>query len=251
MYGAQHIDMMHGEKLFNIRDSFFAFDRCYVWDESYVQLFRRLRAADGQFVVSQPAWAERLAALGRASPPRHPVMTYYLGNEDWRHVRSVVDALACFSTAFEIVVRPHPLYGDAHQLRDLPAYVTVQLPSEVPITESILSSSHALGLYSTVLIQAHYAGRTVVIDDLDDPMTDRLRELESAAFKIADARLSELVASMHGHLASASEDPTPEPAVSDGSEQSKCKIPGELGRVCACKIAPSVSDRSKSGGIRG
>lgn len=30
--GVEHIDIMHGEKLYFIRDTFFCFDRCYVWD---------------------------------------------------------------------------------------------------------------------------------------------------------------------------------------------------------------------------
>ena len=37
--GVEHIDIMHGEKLYFIRDTFFCFDRCYVWDGYYRDLF--------------------------------------------------------------------------------------------------------------------------------------------------------------------------------------------------------------------
>ena len=42
--GVEHIDIMHGEKLYFIRDTFFCFDRCYVWDGYYRDLFCQLRA---------------------------------------------------------------------------------------------------------------------------------------------------------------------------------------------------------------
>ena len=34
--GVKHINVMHGEKLFFIRDSFFHYDECYVWDNYYI-----------------------------------------------------------------------------------------------------------------------------------------------------------------------------------------------------------------------
>lgn len=33
-----HINVMHGEKMYYIRDSYFRYDRCYVWDAYYRDL---------------------------------------------------------------------------------------------------------------------------------------------------------------------------------------------------------------------
>ena len=41
-YGIRHINVKHGERLYNIRDSYFRFDECYVWSKYYVNLFKSL-----------------------------------------------------------------------------------------------------------------------------------------------------------------------------------------------------------------
>ena len=46
-----HINYMHGNKWYVIRDSFFKFHKCYVWDEHYAEIFCELKAFEGQFEV--------------------------------------------------------------------------------------------------------------------------------------------------------------------------------------------------------
>ena len=50
----KHINVMHGEKLYFMRDSFFKFNSCYVWDEHYKKLFISMCADKNQFVIEIP-----------------------------------------------------------------------------------------------------------------------------------------------------------------------------------------------------
>ena len=51
----KHIDVMHGEKMYYMRDSFFKFDECYIWDEYYGKILASMKADKNQFVVEVPA----------------------------------------------------------------------------------------------------------------------------------------------------------------------------------------------------
>ena len=53
-YNIKHINIMHGEKLFFIRDAYFHYDECYVWNDFYVDLFKSLKAEPTQFIVALP-----------------------------------------------------------------------------------------------------------------------------------------------------------------------------------------------------
>lgn len=73
----RHINVMHGEKLYFMRDSFFRFDRCYVWDEHYKKIFKELRAEETQFKVAIPPSLH----IGKSGSPKTVDYTYYLGAE--------------------------------------------------------------------------------------------------------------------------------------------------------------------------
>ena len=76
--GMEHINVMHGEKLYYIRDSFFHFDRCYVWDECYRRLFCDLRTELMQFRVELPP---SMQPREKPSMPPEVDLTYYLQEE--------------------------------------------------------------------------------------------------------------------------------------------------------------------------
>ena len=47
----RHINVMHGEKTFFIREAFSRFHIFYVWDDFYIKLFHQLRANRTEYVV--------------------------------------------------------------------------------------------------------------------------------------------------------------------------------------------------------
>lgn len=152
----EHTNFMHGEKLFFIRDSFFRFTKCYVWDEHYVKLFRDLKASENQFQIIKPD-------LFSTERKRLKKYTYYLGNENQEELEKL-------ATLFEVLqkdltIRPHPRYSDLQIIEDLFKKNQIER-TDLGIDHSINESAYVISLYSTVLFQAYINGVEIIIDDV-------------------------------------------------------------------------------------
>ncbi|MBR5315115.1 MAG: hypothetical protein IKU45_06870, partial [Clostridia bacterium] len=163
--GLKHIDVMHGEKLFYIRDSFFEFDRCYVWDNFYRDLFIRMRAEERQFTTEVPP----SLCFSNHSVDKEVDFTFYLGAEGERDIRIL--AKHCRNLrgkGYRVAVRPHPRYTSKALLGLFPEDILIENNDTIPIEVSVLRTSNVVSLYSTVLNQALNNGINIVIDDLTD-----------------------------------------------------------------------------------
>lgn len=180
--GIEHINVMHGEKLFYIRDSFFHFDRCYVWDESYRKLFCALRAEPTQFRVELPA---AMQPWEKANTPPEIDLTYYLQAESPAQLQRIAGALHMLAQqGMVIAVRPHPLYSDLLAVKTLFCDFVIEDCTTLGIEASILRTRHAVSLYSTVLQQACINGVDIVIDDLTAP--ERFAQLQELQYIMLD-----------------------------------------------------------------
>ena len=165
--GVELVNVMHGEKLYYIRESFFRFHRCFVWDARYASLFTRLRAAGDQFRVAVP---ESLRFRLETTPEKCYDYTYYLGAEDKDALIRLHGSLTRLQAGGASVnVRPHPRYTDKEVLRKLYQDIAVEDTSEVTIETSVMRSRAVISQFSTVLLQASCNGIDIVIDDLTDP----------------------------------------------------------------------------------
>lgn len=163
--GIKHINIMHGEKLYYIRDSFFEFDKCYIWDSYYMDLFRRLRAFAEQFTVAVPP-----ALVLKGSYVKKYDYTYYLGSEKREALVRIQELLTRLKAmGYRVAVRPHPRYSDMALIDKLfRGKVNIEDPYKIQIKESILSTKNVISLYSTVINQAVNSGVKAVIDDVSD-----------------------------------------------------------------------------------
>ena len=179
--GVEHINVMHGEKLYYIRDSFFCFDRCYVWDECYRRLFFDLRAEPTQFRVEIPP---SMQPWEKPSTPPEVDLTYYLQEEPTEQRMQIAAALHTLQArGMVIAVRPHPLYCDDTLLEIFSGFA-LEMPGNCSIEQSILRTKCAVSLYSTVLLQASINGVAVAIDDLTAP--ERFAQLKSLRYIMLD-----------------------------------------------------------------
>ena len=175
--GIEHINVMHGEKLFYIRDSFFRFDRCYIWSEFYRKLFSQLRAEPTQFHMEAPPcvqpWADRAVK-------KEVDYTYYLQVEDDATLRVIATQLSHLrEKGCSVAVRPHPLYSDDAAVTRIFEGYLIEDPKTLPIRTSILRTQHVISKHSSVLLQAHTNGIPIVIDDVSMPKDfQRLRALQ-------------------------------------------------------------------------
>ena len=161
-----HINVMHGEKLFYIRDSYFRFHRCYVWDEFYKNLFLSLKAEASQFIIAIPPSLR----INQKPDPRADSFAdykYYLANYSEEEIKSIVRSMDFVSKKGQkVVFRPHPRYSDVQLLRKVVSENCIEYPSKVNIIDSIANCDHVVGSFSTVLLQGYCIGKDVILDDV-------------------------------------------------------------------------------------
>lgn len=189
--GVELVNVMHGEKLYHIRDSFFRFHRCYVWDEHYIRLFESMRAEGSQFRVEIP---ESLCFHVEQLPEKCYDYTYYMGGEQREAMQIVCKALTgLIEQGKRVNIRPHPRYTDMQTLKEVCGEIPVENCSEVTIENSVLRSNAVVSQFSTVLLQAYYNGVPVVIDDLVNPeQFKKLKELQFIMLNVKHMLLSDL-----------------------------------------------------------
>lgn len=187
--GIEHINIMHGEKLFNIRDSFFRFNRCYIWDEFYRNLFIELRTENTQFIIEKPPsqlpW--EIESLKKKVD-----YTYYLQKETNLTLASIHRILMhLYDAGFTVAIRPHPIQSDIKRIKGVFNEIEIEDTNEIRIEESVLRSKHVVSLYSTVLSQALANNVPIIIDDITRPNEfAKLKELKYICLQKAHSLLS-------------------------------------------------------------
>ena len=188
-----HINVMHGEKLYYIRDSFFSFDSCYVWDQHYIELFRSLNAEPNQFVVAIPP-SLTIKTQSYIADDAYADIKYYLAYNNEEEIASIVNSLKPFIAAGKTVkYRLHPRYGNKDILMKYCSEDEIEDAEQIPIQASVSNLKYAVGSYSTVLLQAWFSGKTVVLDDVTFPsIYDKLKSMHYMLAEKPHIRLSKL-----------------------------------------------------------
>ena len=187
----EHIDVMHGEKMFYIRDSFFRYHNCFVWNEKYISLFKQLKAYEGQFIVALPE-SMKFSMLDVKPSIDY---TYYLGDEGKKEIEQVVHYLTGLSNSgCKVAIRPHPRYTNSDDVKSIGSSIEIEDCQKVDIRESILRTKNVVSLYSTVLSQAYQNGVAIVIDDLSRPeMYKKLKDLQYIGLQFKHKLLSQII----------------------------------------------------------
>lgn len=165
--GIKHYDFMQGEAFGSPRSSFFHFDKCFVWDQHYADMFVSFGAIPEQFEISLPQCLKKIE--GDLSNKTIDY-TYYLSGDPDEELPIIGAALKkLVAKGFVCEVRPHPNWSDMEKVRKEFEGISIQDTKEVNINQSMLQTKNAVSLYSTVLLQAYYNDVCVVIDDLSSP----------------------------------------------------------------------------------
>ena len=157
---------MHGEKLFYLGNVYFRYNRCYVWGEHYKQMFISLKAEPSQFRIEIPE-SFNINIEKNFKQEYYSDYKYYLQIYDENQLKCIVKSLESIcrqSKTFKL--RPHPRFSNVKLLEQIIDKSHIEYPCEVPILESIASTKHVVGSYTTVLNQAYYANIDVIFDDV-------------------------------------------------------------------------------------
>lgn len=191
--GVELINVMHGEKLYYMRDSFFRFNRCYVWDEHYKNLFIELRADPDQFIIEAPPSIK----FDIPNVEKTVDFTYYFQTHSPEEFRRITDALKQLALqGNKVAIRPHPRFTNLEELNKYidGADIEIEKNSELSIETSILRTKNVVSKYSTVLFQAYSNGVTAVVDDISNPeFYKKLDELKFVMLTLNHKLISEFV----------------------------------------------------------
>lgn len=102
--GVKHINIMHGEKRYNVREAFCRFTVFYVWDEYYKELLLSLRADKTEYLVFKMNVPDVRVILDKSR------CTYYLQLHTREQLEIIKSSLE--KTGRDYLVRPHPVYSD-------------------------------------------------------------------------------------------------------------------------------------------
>lgn len=190
--GVKSINVMHGEKLYYMRDSFMEYDEYYVWDQHYVDLLTDLGAKREQFRVELPA------SMKIKNPGDIQIAydyTCYLQNGNEQMLRTLATALkSLHDQGKRISVRPHPRYSDRNLVTELFYFAHIEDYKTVSIQQSLLQTGAAISMFSTVLNQAASNSIPIVIDDLSDPTRfEKLKELRYICLSSKHKLLSQII----------------------------------------------------------
>lgn len=186
----KHINIMHGEKLFSIRDSFFHFNVFYIWDEYYCQLFEDLRAASDSYIVEIPEiFYFKIKSECKID------YKYYLQAESIKELKHIYSSMMCLkNNGYSVKVRLHPMYSDRKAVKHIFQNIEIEDHSEISIEDSIAETRTVISLYSTVLFQAYLNGVNIIVDDITN--VDKYNELSNLGYiivKLNHERLSSLM----------------------------------------------------------
>ena len=191
--GTEYICYMHGEYLNSGERAFVRFSRMYLWDEGYRDVFAWSRSADSRMYVYTPG-VYRTKFEERDSFPYY--LAYYFSGND-RCAEMIAEELsALVRRGLQCKVRPHPRFSDLALLKK--AFEEKGIPVEdaksIDIVDSINETEHVAALFSSVLTQAYYGGKKIVIDDVSAPEKfDELEERNCIILKKEYRLLSEMV----------------------------------------------------------
>ncbi|MCL5072851.1 MAG: hypothetical protein M1308_18440 [Actinobacteria bacterium] len=198
MYGIEHINVMHGEKLFYIINSFFRFHRFYVWDKHYINLFNKLRAETSQFVVAIPGSLTMDIDKNDGFPGIKYDLKYFLGYETESNLKAIAEVFDALSKAgYTLAVRPHPRYSDINKIKSIFKDYDIENLEKTSLKESLCNTKYIVSLYTTVLCQGFGIGKGIIVDDVTNPdKYNKLKQLDYIILSKPHLLLSDILKGM-------------------------------------------------------
>lgn len=195
-HGRKLISFMHGEYLLQLVQAHMKFSEYYVWDESYVKMFRDILRCDADFICYKPGKFEKRWHLEVYNPSY--LCTYYFSDPTEKSIYNVAEIFKEFiSKGKKCKVRMHPRSTvNTKLIKQVfsKAGVEVEDSNTVSLEKSLGETQYAVGMETTVLFEALAEGRNIVLDDVSD--VSSFKNLQDRWFRLLQVDhilLSELI----------------------------------------------------------
>jgi len=173
----EYILFMHGELLACKELSFVRFSRMYIWDEHYKKILSWARCAKEQYIIYKPDILNLFKHHKEdiQNQDKYDVCYYLSGTGDGDYIEDIEKIqeilIKLSNSGLRVKIRPHPRWSDFEALEGQFSgkNIDVEDVRNVSLTDSIAETRFILGMFSTVILQAYYSNREVVIDDISNP----------------------------------------------------------------------------------
>lgn len=160
-----HINIMHGEKIYNIRDSFCRFHEFFIWDEYYRELFFSLKADKTKYIIFNP-YLLKIYKIKENKFENEIDYKFYLAietKESLSNLKNIVEILLKYDK--KVLIRPHPIYTNQITLKK---YFDTKMieKNDIDILLSLSNANNIVAVGSTVLYHAYMLDKNIIIDDL-------------------------------------------------------------------------------------
>lgn len=152
---------MHGEKVLTLRDTFSSFDRFYVWDEKYKEIFNILYT-NSKIIVSNP-WLRTPVNIHRV---KSKSICYLLkGIEDESEITRIQNIFNKFiKLGYEVFVKDHPRQAEVSN-----HFLNVNIIDKtIPFLTIIEDHEIFIAQFSTILTQCYCMNIPFLIDDVSN-----------------------------------------------------------------------------------
>jgi hypothetical protein len=196
--GIEHISIMHGERIFNLKTSFFRFTKYYVWDEFYIELMTKLRCASNQYIVEVPPSVSG-EVISNAKTPEY-FMTYYLEAEGEDTLLLIRDALQTLqNNNKKCSIRIHPRGENGELVNRILGEFNLQTAKDTTLNDSLANTQYVASVVSTVLFEGWFKGKKVIIDDYcQKAYYEKLKELDYIMLTKPHLLLSDILQNLGG-----------------------------------------------------
>lgn len=161
--GREFIGFMHGTDLMHLIKSYMSFSRYYMWDKEYIDMYKNdMNCNIDKYIVYKPKKNDHVF---KDKKEYRKDITYYMSGQ----TPDAEDKLAHIMKELQkkninMYMRPHPRLG-----MDEDKFLKGRIEKcDVDIIESIDDSEYVAGVSTTVIEQAYYGGKKVLIDDVSN-----------------------------------------------------------------------------------
>ena len=161
----EHINIMHGEKIFDITDAYCRFSKFYIWDKYYRELFFSLKADKTKYIIFNP-YLLKIYKIKENKFENEIDYKFYLAietKESLSNLKNIVEILLKYDK--KVLIRPHPIYTNQITLKK---YFDTKMieKNDIDILLSLSNANNIVAVGSTVLYHAYMLDKNIIIDDL-------------------------------------------------------------------------------------
>lgn len=178
-YNAEYISFMHGDYLSTLSFAFQRYSVYYVWDESYKAMFESLKCSSPMRIYTP----KKMKGIAASTSPDQCLFfaTYYFSDETREEALKIYSIFKKFEkNGLRTKIRPHPRFSDIVMLKDVFSDIEIEDTSQWTLRESVTVSLYIVGLNTTVLSQAYFSDKDVVIDDISN--SEKYKQLDERGY---------------------------------------------------------------------